>query len=62
MNTEIVIIEEEKLETTVLLQTIDTILNDSKKYRKMVDANKSLGVEDSATRIYEEIKKVIKED
>lgn len=57
-----VIIEEEKLDSTILLQTIDKILNDKENYQKMVAANKYLGVEDSATRIYNEIKKVIKED
>ncbi len=57
-----IIIEEEKLESEILLQTIDKILNNEKTYQQMVNANKKLGVADSASRIYEEIKKVIKED
>jgi len=57
-----IIIEEEKLESKILLQTIDKILNNEETYQQMVNANKKLGVADSASRIYEEIKKVIKED
>lgn len=57
-----VIIEEEKLESGILLRTIDQILGDEKLYRSMVEANKKLGIEDSATRIYTEIKKTIRND
>lgn len=57
-----VIIEEEKLESEILLKTIDQVLENKEEYQKMVEANKKLGVVDSATRIYQEIKKVIKED
>lgn len=57
-----VIIEEEKLDSDILLNTIDEILNDKDKYKKMVSANKKLGVKTSASKIYEEIKRVVKED
>ena len=57
-----VIIKEENLDSKTLIQTIDEILNDQERYKKMVDTNIKLGVVDSATRIYDEIKKVIKED
>lgn len=57
-----VIIEEDKLNSKILLDTIDKILNDDAKYKKMVEANKKLGVIDSASKIYSEIKKLIKED
>lgn len=57
-----VIIEEEKLESKLLLDNITDILNDDIKYKEMVDANKKLGVIDSASQIYSEIKKLIKED
>jgi len=57
-----VIIEEDKLNGKILLETIDLIFKDKNKYDKMVKANKKLGIEDSATRVYNEIIKVIKED
>lgn len=57
-----VIIEERNLESDILLKTIDELLNDKEKYKSMVQANKKLGVRTSASKIYEEIKKVIKED
>jgi len=46
----------------MLLKTNDHVLENKEEYQKMVEANKKLGVVDSATRIYQEIKKVIKED
>ncbi len=57
-----VIIEEEKLESRILLDTIDKILQDEKLYQQMVKANQKLGIEDSATRVYVEIKKTIRND
>jgi len=57
-----VIIEEKNLESAVLLKTIDELLTDREKYKNMHQANKELGVKTSASQIYEEIKKVIKED
>ena len=33
--------------------------NDDEKYKKMVQCTKKLGVCDSATRVYNEIKKVV---
>lgn len=57
-----IIIEEDDLDSSTLLNRIDEILKDKEKYKKMVVANKKLGVKTSASKIYEEIKKVIKED
>ena len=36
-----------------------SVLNDDEKYKKMVQCTKKLGVCDSATRVYNEIKKVV---
>ena len=38
---------------------IDNLLDNSDKYDKMRESSKKLGVLDSATRIYEEIRKLI---
>lgn len=56
------ILEEKDLNKDKLLTMIDSILQDDVLYDKMVSGNKSLGVETSATKIYEEIKKLLKED
>ena len=40
-------------------QEIDNLLDNSDKYDKMRESSKKLGVLDSATRIYEEIRKLI---
>lgn len=55
-----VILEEKNFSEQSLLQNIDEILNNKEKYRKMQQANKKLGVTDSATRVYNEIKKLVK--
>ena len=54
-----VVIKEKDLNKDLLLDTIDSILNDSNKYEKMVEANKKLGKTDSASRIYEIIRKLV---
>lgn len=51
-----IIIKEKELNANILLEKIDLILNDSKKYNLMVESNKRLGITDSATRIYKIIK------
>lgn len=56
------ILEEDNLTSKNLISKIDMIFNDKEKYEKMVRANKKLGVKTSASQIYDEIKKVIKED
>ncbi len=57
-----VIIEEDKLNSDILLKTIDDILKDSKKYDIMKKNSKSLGVVNSATKIYEVIRKIVNEE
>lgn len=54
-----IIIKEKELNDKVLLEKIDLILNDTKRYNEMVRANKKLGISDSATRIYKIIKKLV---
>lgn len=54
-----IIIKEKELTDTILLEKIDLILNDTKRYNEMVRANKKLGISDSATRIYKIIKKLV---
>lgn len=53
------IVYEDSFDKKDLLEKIDKILGDSKLYSKMSTASKKLGITDSATRIYEEIRKVI---
>ena len=54
-----VVIKEKELSDKVLLDKIDNILNDDKKYKKMVDSNKKLDMPDSATKIYNLIRNII---
>lgn len=54
-----IIIKEKELDASILLEKIDLILNDTKRYNEMVRCNKKLGITDSATRIYNIIKKLV---
>lgn len=54
-----VLIEEKTLTSEKLIATIDLILDDKKKYLNMKKAAKEQGVTDSASRIYEEIIKIV---
>lgn len=56
-----VLITEETFSKDTIIPTIDEILTDKIKYKKMQEETKKLGMTDSATRIYNEIKKVIKD-
>ena len=56
------IIEEKSFDKDELISKIDSILNDSKTYHKMTLATKKMGITDSATRIYKEIKKLCEGD
>lgn len=57
-----VLIEEKDLNANNLINNIDEILNNSKKYDKMKKANGELAIKDSATKIYEIIKKITNGD
>ena len=54
-----IILEEKDFTKETLIRKIDFILNDTKVYEKMKKSAKALGVEDSATRIYKEIRTLI---
>ncbi len=56
------LIQEQDFSTALVLEQIDKILTDQTLYQKMKKSSASLGVKDSATRIYLEIKKLVKED
>lgn len=53
------ILAEKDFTKETLIEKIDFILNDTKVYEKMKKSAKALGVEDSATRIYKEIRALI---
>ncbi len=54
------IIREEEFSSEKLLKEIDNIFCNREIYSKMKEASKKLGVNNSATRIYEEIRKIIR--
>ncbi|MCI8347426.1 MAG: undecaprenyldiphospho-muramoylpentapeptide beta-N-acetylglucosaminyltransferase [Bacilli bacterium] len=56
------LINEEDFSMNIVISAIDEILMNREVYDKMKRNALKLGVKDSATRFYEEIKKVIKED
>ena len=56
-----IIIEESNLDSEILIKTIDEILKDPKKYDIMKKNSESLGVKNSASKIYEIIKKLVDE-
>ena len=53
------IVTEDEFSKDVLISEIDKLLDDKELYDKMEKCSKKLGVLDSATRIYEEIRKLI---
>lgn len=53
------ILEEKDFSKEKLIPLIDEVLTDEKRYHDMVENTKKLGVVDSATRVYNEIKKVV---
>lgn len=54
-----VVIKEKDFSAFLLMEKIDLLLNDNKTNRMIRENAKKMGVLDSATRIYEEIKKII---
>ena len=55
-----VIVTEEDFSKDTIISEIDKLLSDEKGYNKMVECSKKLGITDSATRIYEEARKIIR--
>ncbi|MDD4027639.1 MAG: undecaprenyldiphospho-muramoylpentapeptide beta-N-acetylglucosaminyltransferase [Bacilli bacterium] len=54
-----IILEEEKLNKSNLINKIDEILNNKNKYDEIKDNLSKIAIKDSATKIYNEIKKII---
>ena len=55
------IVEEKDFNSDSLIPVIDSIINDKNIYKNMSDNSFKFGVRDSATRIYEEVRKLIGE-
>ena len=53
------IVTESEFEKDKLVSEIDKLLNDNEAYWKMCEASRKLGIVDSATKIYEEVRKLI---
>ena len=54
------IVTEEDFSKDTILKEIDNIFSDEKEYNNMVEKSKKLGIADSSTRIYNEIKNIIR--
>ena len=57
-----VMIEEKNLTGTLLVETIDKLINDDNLLKEMKDNLKDLGINDSATQIYNLLKKLINKE
>lgn len=56
------LLEEKNFQADLVLSLIEQIFNDSKLYQKMSAEARKLGVPDSASRVYNEIKKLVEVD
>lgn len=54
------IVTEEDFSKDEIILKIDELLNDDEAYKKMQKCSRKLGISDSATRIYDEIRKLIR--
>lgn len=52
------IVTEDDFSKETIIKEIEVLFNEPEKYDKMVEASKKLGITDSASRIYDEIKKI----
>ena len=55
-----IIVKEEDFSKDKIILEIDKVFDDKEGYNKMKENSRKLGVDDSATRIYEEIRKIIR--
>ena len=55
-----VIVTEDDFSSKTIIQEIEDLLDHPDKYEKMSKQSRQLGIDDSATRIYEEIKKIVR--
>ena len=53
------IVTEDEFDKDRIIREIDKVFDDKEAYLKMVESSKKLGITDSATRIYEEARKII---
>ena len=58
-NNAALMIEEKDLKGDILVRTIDELINDDKKIKEMKHNLKQMSINDSATKIYEELKKLV---
>ena len=54
-----VIVTEEDFSSKTIIQEVERLLDDEKRYKEMSEHSRELGIDDSATRIYQEIKKLV---
>ena len=54
-----VIVEEKDFDKDTIIREIDKIFDDKESYLNMVENSKKLGIVDSASRIYDEARKII---
>ena len=57
-----VIVEEKDFDQLIILKNIDQILKNKELYQQMKDAALSLGVKTSATKFYQEVKELVRND
>ncbi len=57
-----IVVEEKDFTKEAIIPLIDKILSDQSLYKKMAIASRKLGVTDSATKVYNEIKKLVEVD
>ena len=55
-----IIVSEEDFSKDKIINEIDKLFDNSDLYDKMSKESRKLGIDDSATRIYEEIRKIIR--
>ena len=55
-----VIVEEKDFSSDVIIREIDKIFDNKESYDKMAKSSKKLGIVDSASRIYDEVRKIIR--
>ena len=54
------IVEEKDFSSEIILEKIDKLFNNNELYDKMSSASRKLGIDDSASRIYDEVRKIIR--
>lgn len=54
------IVEEKDFSSEIILEKIEKLFNNKELYVKMSNASRKLGIDDSASRIYDEVRKIIR--